>query len=121
METWFVDSLISGAITLQDSEHTLDLVLNGSATASFSAGPAAGEFNYQNDPNRASLKISSLKLDGKSMPVELIPLKDFISAVPSSTMYYSCKSSDVIILRDQNAVDGVTLNRVSDDTLPAAK
>ncbi len=121
METWFIDVLITGVIMVGDSEHTLDLVLNGSTTAYFSAGEAAGAFTYQNDPERSTIKISSLKMDGLSMPAGMIPLDDLIASIPSSTMYYSCQSPEVITLRDQNAAEPVTLHRVSAESLPSAQ
>jgi len=120
METWFIDVLISGAITVGDSEHTLDLVLNGATTAYFSASETAGEFVYQNDPERSTIKISSLKMDGLPMPAGMIPLDDLLASISSSTMYYSCQSPEVITLRDQNAVEPVTLHLVSAESLPTA-
>lgn len=120
METWFIDVLVSGVITVGDSEHTLDLVLNGSTTAYFNAGETAGEFTYQNDPERSTIKISSLKMDGLPMPAGMIPLDDLIASIPSSTMYYSCQSPEVITLRDQNAVEPVTLHLVNAESLPTA-
>ncbi|MBP9040588.1 MAG: hypothetical protein KBF64_02300 [Anaerolineaceae bacterium] len=117
MQVWYVDTTINAVYTAGDSEHLMELTLNGSTTAYFSAGAAAGSFDYQIDPERTTLKVSSVKLDGLPLPAGSIPLADLIASIPSSTMYYTCESADVITLRDQNAVEYVTLNRVSDDLI----
>ena len=117
MQVWYIDTTINAVYTSGDSEHLMELVLNGSTTAYFSAGSSAGAFDYQNDPERASMEVSSVKLDGLPLPGGAIPLDDLIASVPSGTMYYTCESPDVITLRDQNAAEFVTLKRVSDDLL----
>lgn len=117
MQVWYIDTTINAVYTAGDSEHLLELTLNGSTTAYFSAGASAGYFDYQNDPERAAIEVSSIKLDGFPIPAGTIPLDDLIASIPSSTMYYTCESSDVITLRDQNAAEFVTLKRVSDDVI----
>lgn len=117
MQVWYIDTTINAVYTAGDSEHLMELILNGSTTAYFSAGASAGSFAYQNDPERAALEVSSVKLDGLPIPGGTIPLDDLIASIPSSTMYYTCESPDVITLRDQNAAEFVTLQRVSDDLI----
>ena len=96
MEVFYIDVLLSGLLTAGDGEHLLDMVFLGSTTAYFSASPIAGEFEYQNDPEKTDIGITSLKMDGLEVGGGVISLNDLVQSIPTSTMFYTCPTMDTI-------------------------
>lgn len=113
MEIRIADTQVATRMNIKNGEHNLEIGLNGSLFTGMTIGSSGGEFGYQNNPEAATLQISSLKVDKLPMPVGAFPLEDLIASLPASTMYYSCQSNNVIFLRDQNSSEAMTLTRVS--------
>jgi hypothetical protein len=89
MQVWYIDTTINAVYTAGDSEHLLELTLTAPPQLISVQEHRQVILIYQNDPERAAIEVSSIKLDGFPIPAGTIPLDDLIASIPSRHMYYT--------------------------------